>query len=219
MESVTQRKAIIEGLPIAHGEVAYLLQRAVDEQSTIGWDKLLWGMGSATWKLIQNIIDTNNPKRPQRYSSAWMNAVMHQLKKFSLRCNTSSAIPIHIHAIPLEHLLKLSRQTVEQWVSLIAHQVRVTKHNFKILLSRHKPMAAHLRTMRYEVRNQAKERRQPETPRKAHRMEIHWAGGDVTNFSFYFILQLSSTQRSKYTIEFNSIQLNSFHLKEWNLIP
>mmetsp|Transcript_412 Transcript_412/g.615 ORF Transcript_412/g.615 Transcript_412/m.615 type:complete len:183 (+) Transcript_412:316-864(+) len=159
-------------------------------------------MGSAMWKLIQDLIDTNNPKPPRRSSTAWMNAAMHQLLKFSLRCWKYRNSCVHgstrheqrrialqkvreqiksiytdpptlapqfpsIHAIPLEHRMKLSLQMAEQWVSLIAHQVRVTQHNFKILLSRHKTMDVHLRTMRYEARNQAKERRQPETPRKA----------------------------------------------------
>ena len=77
--------SIIEGLQIARGEVAELLKLAVDEQTTIGWDKLLLGLGSTTWKTIQDVIDTANPKPPQRSATEWMNAAMHQMMKFSLR--------------------------------------------------------------------------------------------------------------------------------------
>ena len=39
-------------------------------------------------------------------------------------------------------------QAVEHWLSLIAHQTKVSQHNFKCLLCQHKPMTTHLRTMR-----------------------------------------------------------------------
>jgi hypothetical protein len=206
--------SIIEGLPIAHGEVAVLLQQAVEEQSAIGWEKLLLGIGSTKWKMIQEVIDNGHPKPPQRSATAWMNAAMHQLLKFSLRCWKYRNECVHgstrqeqkqialtkvreqiksiyadppplaprfqsIYAIPLDHRLKMTLQTAEQWVSLIAHQARVTQHNFKILLSQHKPMHTHLRTMRKEARNQMKERRLPETPRKARSRAIQLANAKM----------------------------------------
>ena len=78
--------SIIEGMQIAHGEAAALLPLAVEEQSIIGWDKLLVGMGSKSWKTLQDLIDSGNPRAPQRSASAWMNNSMHQLFKWSLRC-------------------------------------------------------------------------------------------------------------------------------------
>jgi len=51
-----------------------------------------------------------------------------------------------IFAIPLEHHLKLPLQAAEQWISMVAHQVKVTKHNFTLLLKQHKPIQAHVRT-------------------------------------------------------------------------
>lgn len=199
--------SIIEGLQIAHSEVACLLQQAVNEQSAIGWDKLLLGIGTGTWKVIQDVIDTGHPKPPRRSSTAWMNAAMHQLLKFSLRCWKQRNACVHgstrleqkqialknvrekikeiyanppllasrfpsIYSIPLEHRLKMTLQTAEQQISLIAHQTRVMQHNFKILLSKHKPMHKHLRTMRREARHQAKDRNLPKTPRKARSRAI-----------------------------------------------
>ena len=80
-----------------------------------------------------------------------------------------------IFAIPLEHRLKMPLQVAEQWLSMIAHQVWVTKHNLSILLSQHKPMQSHIRTMRREARAQAKERQQPNIPRKAHSRAVQAA--------------------------------------------
>lgn len=75
--------SIIDGLTIAHGNLADLLQEAIQEQSTIGWEKLMVGMRSKAWKTIQNLVDSQNPKRPQRTVTAWMNTAIHQLLKFS----------------------------------------------------------------------------------------------------------------------------------------
>ena len=77
-----------------------------------------------------------------------------------------------VYEIPLEHRLKMSLQTAEQWLSLIAHQMKVTHHNFQCLLSQHKSMHAHLRTMRREASSQAKERALPATPTKQRSREI-----------------------------------------------
>jgi len=202
--------SIVEGLIIARGEIADLLQVAIQEQAAIGWDKLLLGMGSNVWKTIQEITDNGNPKPPKRSATAWMNASIHQFLKFSLRCWKARNNTIHgetvveqrrialqkardsitaiynnpptlashfrsIFEVPLEHRLRLSLQAAEQWLSLIAHQVRVTNLNFSVLLRQHKPMHAHLRTMRREARSQAKERRLPVTPKRAHSRAVQAA--------------------------------------------
>ena len=66
-----------------------------------------------------------------------------------------------IVAVPLEHRLKWSLQAAEHWLSTIAHQVKVTKHNWSVLLRQHLPISCHLRAMRRVARCQAKERLQP----------------------------------------------------------
>jgi hypothetical protein len=78
--------SVIEGLTIAHGNVAALLQQAIQEQTTIGWDKLLLGLVSTTWRVIQEVIDSANPNAPKRNAKDWMNSAVHQLLKFTLRC-------------------------------------------------------------------------------------------------------------------------------------
>ena len=60
-----------------------------------------------------------------------------------------------IYEVPLGHRLKMSLQTAEQWISLIAHQVKVTQHNLKCLLRQHKPLKDHFRTMRREASQNA----------------------------------------------------------------
>ena len=80
-----------------------------------------------------------------------------------------------IFAIPLAHRLKMPLQAAEHWVSMITHQAKVTSHNLRILLAQHKPMEAHFRTMRREARQQAKDRRLPSTPRKAHSRAVQAA--------------------------------------------
>ena len=155
-------------------------------------------------------MDSNNPKRPQRSATDWMNTVVHQLLKFSIRCWKDHNRKVHgetrqeqkaialqkardkitdiyqnpptlaphfrsIYEIPLAHRLKMPLQVAEQWISMIMHQVKVTQHNFKILLRQHKPIKTHFRTMRRDARNQAKERNEPETPRKAHSRAVQAA--------------------------------------------
>ena len=72
-----------------------------------------------------------------------------------------------IYEVPLEHRLKMPLQSAEQWLAMITHQAKVTAPNLRILMMQHQTMHSHLRTMRRMARNQAKERKQPETPRKA----------------------------------------------------
>ena len=66
-------------------------------------------------------------------------------------------------------------QVAEQWLSMIAHQVKVTLHNHGILMKQHKPMHSHLRTMRRATRQQAKDRTLPLTPKKAHSRAVQAA--------------------------------------------
>jgi len=194
---------IIDTIPVAYGETETLLRQAVQEQSDMGWEKILVGMASHTWRTLQDFIDANNPRKPQRSASEWMNVVSHQFLKFCMRCWKQRNITVHgatrqeqqqlalnrvrerithiyesppsldpryrsIFAIPLVHRLKMPLQAAEQWVSMITHQVKVTSHNLRILLSQHKPIESHFRTMRREARQQAKDRRLPISPRKAH---------------------------------------------------
>jgi len=42
--------SIMDSLPIAYGEMATLLQQAINKPNTIGWEKLLLGMETITWK-------------------------------------------------------------------------------------------------------------------------------------------------------------------------
>ena len=202
--------SMVDSLPTASGELAGLLQLAVDEQAQLGWEKLLMGLGTSAWKTLQDFIDTNNPTPPQRTATVWMNVAMHQFLKFSLRCWKQRNLMVHgstrqeqrqialqnvreqiksvyaqppvlapgfqpVHAVPLEHRLKMPLQSAEQWLAMIAHQVKVTAHNFQLLLNQHQTIPSHLRTMRREARNQAKERTQPATPRKAHRRAVQAA--------------------------------------------
>mmetsp|Transcript_15421 Transcript_15421/g.21966 ORF Transcript_15421/g.21966 Transcript_15421/m.21966 type:complete len:963 (+) Transcript_15421:236-3124(+) len=78
-----------------HGDVHFFLRAAIAEQDRIGWDKLLLGMGSSLWQSLQQHIDSNNPRPPQRTASDWINRAMHQLIKFSLRCWKSRNIAVH----------------------------------------------------------------------------------------------------------------------------
>jgi len=77
---------LVDSLPVVHGEISTLLQHAIQEQTSIGWDKLLLGMGTVLWKTIQDHIDVHNPKAPKRSATDWMNSAVHQMLKFSLRC-------------------------------------------------------------------------------------------------------------------------------------
>ena len=58
-------------------------------------------------------------------------------------------------------------QAAEQWIAMVTHQAKVTSHNLRILMSQHKPMESHLRTMRRIARQQAKNRKYPVSPRSA----------------------------------------------------
>jgi len=59
--------SVIKGVTIAHGNVAELSMVAVQEQTTNRWEKLLLiglGLGSTTWKAIQNVVDSSNTTAP-----------------------------------------------------------------------------------------------------------------------------------------------------------
>ena len=73
-------------IPDTHGDTSVLLQLAIEDQNDIGWDKLLLGMGSRVWKLLQEHIDCANPKAPRRSATDWFNSAIYQLLKFSIRC-------------------------------------------------------------------------------------------------------------------------------------
>mmetsp|Transcript_13495 Transcript_13495/g.19358 ORF Transcript_13495/g.19358 Transcript_13495/m.19358 type:complete len:162 (+) Transcript_13495:1169-1654(+) len=69
----------VDTLPVVHGSVAELLHQAIEEQTRIGWDKLLVGTGTMLWKTLQDFIDSENPNPPQRTASDWMNTASHQM--------------------------------------------------------------------------------------------------------------------------------------------
>ena len=69
----------------------------------------------------------------------------------------------------------MTLQAAEQLISMKAHQAKVAQHNLTILPRQHKPMEAHLCTMRRHAHSQAKERNEPATPRKAHRRAVQAA--------------------------------------------
>lgn len=58
--------SIMEGLKLTHRELAALVHLAVDEQTKIGWDKLLVGLGMVTWKTIKELVDVHNLEVPER---------------------------------------------------------------------------------------------------------------------------------------------------------
>ena len=202
--------SLYAGIPITHGTSHQLLHSAISEQTRIGWDKLLVGLGSSAWITLQDYLDSNNPKPPQRSAIDWFNRAAHSLLKFSLRCWKIRNNMVHgatqkeqktialqkareritnlyanpptlaprfrsIFEIPLAHRLKMPLQVAEQWLSMIAHQVKVALHNHGILMKQHKPMHSHLRTMRRATRQQAKDRTLPLTPKKAHSRAVQAA--------------------------------------------
>ena len=119
--------SIIEGLTIAHGDLAELLSLAIREQTEIGWEKLLLGLGSTTWKTIQNVIDASNPKPPKRSASAWMNASIHQLLKFSLRCWKARNSKIH-GSTKQEQQQKALQNVRDQIRDIYAHPPKLATH-------------------------------------------------------------------------------------------
>mmetsp|Transcript_10007 Transcript_10007/g.14428 ORF Transcript_10007/g.14428 Transcript_10007/m.14428 type:complete len:175 (-) Transcript_10007:695-1219(-) len=80
-----------------------------------------------------------------------------------------------VTTIPLDHRLRMSLPVAEQWVALINHQIKVTAHNFKVLLRQHKPMGMHITTMSKIVRRQARERSKPITSKRAHSRAVQAA--------------------------------------------
>jgi len=69
----------------------------------------------------------------------------------------------------------MSLNTAEHWLSTIAHQVKVTQHNWSVLLRHHLPITSHFRTMRRVARAQAKERLNPTTPSNAYSRQVQAA--------------------------------------------
>lgn len=182
-----------------NGESLKQRQAALDEQTEIGWDKLLIGFGSNAWRNLQDYIDINNPKPPQQSAMAWMNTAIHQMLIFSLRCWKQRNLMVHsatrqdqkrialqnarekiksiyanpptlapqfqsIYEVPLEHRLKMSLQSAEHWFSMISHQIKVTAHNFQLLIRQHNSTKTHLRAMRRE---------QGTKPRNTHSRQLH----------------------------------------------
>ena len=83
-----------------------------------------------------------------------------------------------IFDVPLAQCLCLPLQAAEKWLSLIDHQIRVTKHNLKILLRQHVPMPRHLSNMELEAAKQAVVRNQypsKDTPQRARHRAIQFA--------------------------------------------
>jgi len=64
--SLPPMEDITTTLPVFDDDINYMLQYAIQDQSEIGWDKLLLGLGSSVWKSLQSGIDSYNPKTPQR---------------------------------------------------------------------------------------------------------------------------------------------------------
>ena len=151
------RESIIEGLQQAHGELDALIQLVIAKQSQIGWEKLLLGFGTITWKTIQELINEGNPKKPQRTGAAWMNTAIHQMIKFSVRCWKQRNTTVHgvTRQEQQQKALQAARDKIRaiyadppSLAPQIAHQVKVTQQYWSVLLRHHLPMTSHLRTMR-----------------------------------------------------------------------
>lgn len=87
--------SVLDTITIAYDTINDVLQQAIQEQSDIGWEKLLSGMGTVTWKTLPDMIDAGNPAPPKRSASDWINSATHQLLKFSLRCWKARNQAIH----------------------------------------------------------------------------------------------------------------------------
>lgn len=92
---IPQGESIIDRLHVPHWAISKLLQKAITDQTIIGWDKLLLGMGATLWKTLQDTIDADNPAPPKRSASDWMHTAAHHLLKFSLRCWKKRNYMIH----------------------------------------------------------------------------------------------------------------------------
>ena len=194
--------SIIEGLTIAHGDIAELLvDLAIREQADIGWDRLLLGLGSISWKTLQETIDLSNPKAPKRNATDWMNSATHSLIKFSLQCWKARNSAIHgatkqeQHRIALQQAQDKIKAIYENPPKMASHfhsifdiplehclkmSLQAAEHwlsliSHQVKITQHKPMKTHFRAMRCVARSQAKERQLPETPRKAHRRAVQAA--------------------------------------------
>jgi len=81
-----------------------------------------------------------------------------------------------ISDVHLERRLPLPLQAAEQWIALIKHQVKVTRHNLKILLQNHLQIPYHFRHMQAMAWHQERERTQPLllTPQRAIALKSSW---------------------------------------------
>lgn len=67
-------------LPILAHDIVYLLHLAIQEQTEMGWDKLLLGCGSMVLRSLQAYIKSQrNPKAPRQNANDWMNSTIHNL--------------------------------------------------------------------------------------------------------------------------------------------
>ena len=101
-----------------------------------------------------------------------------------------------VKEVPLEHCLCLSLQGAEQWLSLIAHQIKVTQHNIKTLIKQHLPITTHLSNMEHTARRQAIDNKRPDTPRKALRRAVQLANKQMRN-KLYNVSSTKPTPRQR----------------------
>ena len=113
---IPQNESIVNTLSVHHDEVSSLLQQAIQEQSVIGWEKLLLGMGTRLWMVLQDTIDAANPKPPKRSACDWINSATHQFLKFSLRCWKARNNMVYGHTRQEQHekALEQAREKITQ---------------------------------------------------------------------------------------------------------
>jgi len=70
--------------PVIDDDISYMLHYAIQDQTEIGWSKLLLGLGSKVRISLQSSIDSQNPRAPQRRADDWLNSTIYSLLKFSL---------------------------------------------------------------------------------------------------------------------------------------
>lgn len=76
-----------------------------------------------------------------------------------------------ITSIPLMQRLRLSLPAAEKWIAQVEHQMKVTKHNLKILMQQHLPFSTLVSNMEEERKRQlAWQSKSPsqDTPKRAH---------------------------------------------------
>ena len=79
---ITQGGSIVDTIPVTHGDVTILLQQAIHEQSIIGWDKLLLGMGSEMRREArQQAKDRSLPSTPRRARSRAVQIAVKEMRE------------------------------------------------------------------------------------------------------------------------------------------